>query len=812
MLNALRNISIKYIPFYMRIMDVLEPELIWVDGRCYRFYESSVWKNTHTSAPYMEDRESVCSEEESETDIEITFNDTRLQHSFYVPKIFHSYIIGAKGLVLKKLENETNTTIEVPRKGKDGNIVITARDRKAIISARHRINLLVETSRKKIRYTHFLSIPLNKKEIIDKFNSFKDDVLEKYGKTAYNIDESLFQDPSKLHLTIGMLKLLDINEKTQAIDALKICKEEIINPILKETDSINIQLQGVACMNDDPTEVKILYAQIAHNEKLQELVDKVANYFLHIGLKENEYEKVKLHATLMNTSFKNDYQARFKDKYNASEILKVHKDTFFGETILNQIDISELNTATKDVAYAVTESDVMEINDGISTIFCSEHTLQMNNTFNAFQTSQKPERTTKQKHINLKKSMSIADDSLEYWGFYLLKGASVSLSVCSRFDGASILVVKGERNLRTCGLLEHNLKKEQVHENMFLPGADKQVEVIYESNAQEIDSKESNTNDLTIINNASDVHKPIINVSPRNSSKRSFEVPTNIDNSTWEYTTEIERKFRKDLEDLYETAASYVHKHIGEQSVKNSRKLRHIKRKLKNRTIRKLIKLKRQLKSSRSMETEEDTQQKTKVKDNVRVKRSIRNRELIKPSSLLDQGIKHGGNTDKNFTSISNEESSLSSFETGLFNCYDGTILLAHEFEPSDQCTNTSYLLTKKHVQANHHVEEDGYYYYIFYSDNDFVINDIYAIFDIHKPTFQYVNVTKACINETKCSFSLNMLSADKVIVEIPTKDGIEHDEKDDFSTLISICQPRMGAYMIFPIAMLFFILSCAFM
>lgn len=86
----------------------------------------------------------------------------------------------------------------------------------------------METSRKKIHYTHFLSIPLNKKEIMDNYNSFKNDVLEKYDKIAYNIDESLFQTPSKLHLTIGMLKLLDDNEKKQAIDALMNCKEKII--------------------------------------------------------------------------------------------------------------------------------------------------------------------------------------------------------------------------------------------------------------------------------------------------------------------------------------------------------------------------------------------------------------------------------------------------------------------------------------------------------------------------------------------------------------------------------------------------------
>lgn len=36
-------------------------------------------------------------------------------------------------------------------------------------------------------------------------------------------------------------------------------------------------------MNDDPTEVKVLFAQVTHNEKLQELVDKVADYFVNAG-------------------------------------------------------------------------------------------------------------------------------------------------------------------------------------------------------------------------------------------------------------------------------------------------------------------------------------------------------------------------------------------------------------------------------------------------------------------------------------------------------------------------------------------------
>ncbi|XP_020296338.1 activating signal cointegrator 1 complex subunit 1 isoform X2 [Pseudomyrmex gracilis] len=335
-------------------MDVLEPELIWVNGRCYRFYESSVWKNINTSAPYMEDdNESVvCSEEESDTDIEIVpHNDTQFKHTFYVPKIFYSHIIGAKGSTLKKLESETRATIEIPKKGKDGNIVIIARDRKTVSSAKNRIDLLIEASKKKINFTHFLSIPLNKKNIIDKFNLFKTDVLKRYDKATYNIDETLFQTPCKLHLTIGVLKLFDDNDKEHAINALKKCKEDIIDPIIKKSGPITIQLQGVACMNDDPTEVRVLYAQITPNEKLQEIVDKVSNYFDDIGLKKKEHERVKLHATLMNIFFRDDYYAKFKKNFDASEILKMYKDASFGETKLEQIDISERHTAVKDNYY-----------------------------------------------------------------------------------------------------------------------------------------------------------------------------------------------------------------------------------------------------------------------------------------------------------------------------------------------------------------------------------------------------------------------------------------------------------------------------
>jgi hypothetical protein len=44
-----------------------------------------------------------------------------------------------------------------------------------------------------------------------------------------------------------------------------------------------MQLRGVECMNDDRSEVKVLFAQISQNDKLQELVDKIVDYFVDSG-------------------------------------------------------------------------------------------------------------------------------------------------------------------------------------------------------------------------------------------------------------------------------------------------------------------------------------------------------------------------------------------------------------------------------------------------------------------------------------------------------------------------------------------------
>ena len=74
----------------------------------------------------------------------------------------------------------------------------------------------------------------------------------------------------------------------------------------------------------------------------------------------------------------------------------------------------------------------------------------MNGTFNAYLLQQRPKLRRWRHRVTMNRNMMLQDDIKEYWGFYLLKGSIVKLSVCSRHEGASFIVVKGLKDARKC--------------------------------------------------------------------------------------------------------------------------------------------------------------------------------------------------------------------------------------------------------------------------------------------------------------------------------------------------------------------------
>lgn len=393
----------------------------------------------------------------------------------------------------------------------------------------------------------------------------------------------------------------------------------------------------------------------------------------------------------------------------------------------------------KDIIYSVAESDIMEVRDGISTVFCQEHILRMNSSFNAFQLNQSPNQSKSRKHIRLKKSLLLPDDTLEYWGFYLMKGATVELKVCSRFDGSRILVVKGERNLRTCGLMDHNKNKFGAN---FNP-EQSQVKVTFETAAEVVDSGNFNVREhnqrLTADAPRFDDDEAMLN--------HGGEDDSDFDDDTRKKQKDFQANWLKHDKNSIPGHKEKPHDVNAEARVESTtrkHRKRHIKPQEQNDDTNKDVRRRRLHKHSQ----QGLVGQRGGVKANNRHPRD---------TNILDGGINHGGNA-QDFRPL-NESDSISSFENALLECYDGQILVARSFPPSKNCNSVKALEQGSFLISTHEVNSDGYYYYIFYSDNDFDSNQIHAVFDIYKPSYLYSNIseTKGCINSTACRFPIQM-------------------------------------------------------
>ncbi|PSN41834.1 Activating signal cointegrator 1 complex subunit 1 [Blattella germanica] len=191
-------------------MDILKPELIWIEGRCYRInpQDAAFSGQMEEDEPYEdhyseENVECPVEEEGDEYEIETT-ESGRYRISVHIAKFYFSYIIGSKGAVRRRLENETKTQIRVPKQGQDGNIKCSCEEK----------------------------------------------VLEDC-RNCRGVDESIFQSPDKLHLTLGTLVLMDREEREKAMEA----------PFLQNRRVV-LCMFGVEYMNDDPAEVDVLYGKV----------------------------------------------------------------------------------------------------------------------------------------------------------------------------------------------------------------------------------------------------------------------------------------------------------------------------------------------------------------------------------------------------------------------------------------------------------------------------------------------------------------------------------------------------------------------
>ncbi|XP_059061293.1 uncharacterized protein LOC131854181 [Achroia grisella] len=110
--------------------------------------------------------------------------------------------------------------------------------------------------------------------------------------------------------------------------------------------------------------------------------------------------------------------------------------------------------------YPMSMTDMRLIDSKISTTWCQRQVVKSNTTFNAFVVPGPPQLTQDLVPVTMTRELELEDDMKEYWGFYLLKGSTVTVSTCVRWPGASLIMIKGYKHLKDCAYIGDDSSEE----------------------------------------------------------------------------------------------------------------------------------------------------------------------------------------------------------------------------------------------------------------------------------------------------------------------------------------------------------------
>ncbi|CAH1186507.1 unnamed protein product [Phyllotreta striolata] len=180
--------------------------------------------------------------------------------------------------------------------------------------------------------------------------------------------------------------------------------------------------------------------------------------------------------------------------------------------------------------------------------------------------------------------------------------------------------------------------------------------------------------------------------------------------------------------------------------------------------------------------------------------------EGFHPDGIADH---RGTINETSLNDMSNSEfwSSFSSSEEALLNCA-GLILslplMPHRKCIQDEVNEESYRDNK----VTYKVPVNGYYFFVFNSENEVQTNFVRVQFDIDKTVYNVSNAVAECLNKSEsCSIDLDFFSSEKLVMELPVvqNESLWNEEY----VVVSECEPRTAIYAVFvvlvPILVVFF-------
>ncbi|XP_076030253.1 uncharacterized protein LOC143018616 isoform X2 [Oratosquilla oratoria] len=494
-----------------------------------------------------------------------------------------------------------------------------------------------------------------------------------------------------------------------------------------------------------------------------------------------------------------------------------------------------------------------------SSLWCQSQTFHMNGSFNAYMLPDIPTVKLERKRYTMLQRLRLSDDVKEYWGFNLLQGSKVTLSSCSRWEGAQVLILRGVNNLHHCAWIGEEDSSEEPAELdfMFTPqrgvpqgvpdssNSTQQQPIPRISTQAKHQSHERRTNMANLIQevvkmskNKQEILGMLYKQSRHYSQEGSLSVELDPDEPLPAYYDSEDDPVKADL---VETSPVDLNNAPQSQPSFLSDAPVPVKEAL---TQHKLKKGRRKGNKGKKKGNQKKAKGDLKFLENVRERRDLMQMEAeaineedgafevdeyekrlpfhyvdgdslpeglhveqhqpwvgrrLQPSGIADDR----GTIDQrtaNDRSMEEHRSSFSSSEEALASC--SGVLLALPLVPDRRCNSF-----RRNVfnTITYDIPVTGTYYFVFSSDNEITDNKVLFNLTMDKVVYDVAPFHDLCLNKTECSLPVGFWSKDQAVVEV---DGPPHWQ--EAYQLNTSCDPRVAVYLTFVLLVPLLILFCA--
>ncbi|XP_076226240.1 uncharacterized protein LOC143174823 isoform X1 [Nomia melanderi] len=576
--------------------------------------------------------------------------------------------------------------------------------------------------------------------------------------------------------------------------------------------------------------------------------------------------------------------------------------------------------------YPLAVSDQRLIDAKVSTTWCQSQVIKVNATFNAYLMSEEPKVESDVQHVSMTRHLILEDDMKEYWGFYLLRGSSVTVSTCVRWPGASLTIIRGHKHLHECAFIGDDSSEEL--EELLEVAKENGLFLVNKTNEDKSPSNEPNKmkrvhqgiqfhhkDQALLLNNSRHAANPTAHhynsneldakamrailtelfvktldtkkkqkESPHHHYEGTFVEEANIDKPPIQYSSDsilramadksVEQKTTELLDKLSGKRSEIVQNQKA-KSVKSER-INEERGELKQNDGQRLIgevvdelprtpakeatsgevfrdvldkisslglrgkKILRRLMDE--IEKRPESEKLRRVvgetmndRDLSEAEKQRRRRDLILSSPLhkelteededadvaVEEGMLHpdgiaedrGTVNETMLNDRSNSEfwSSFSSSEERLLEC-DGLILNL-PLTPHRHCTpkhENEHTAVSFANTVTYRVPVNGYYFFVFNSENEIQPNYVRVNFDLLKTVYNISNPVHECKNSTsECSLPFKMFSNERTVLELPLS-GNDSQWNEEY-VVVSTCEPRTSIYLFCIILVPLLILVFAF-